>query len=149
MTSLSLSPRHLWQWLAYHHQAAEGSLYLMFFSGLLLWEPLTPVWSLARWNLFLHVMLSLSLFPLLFGAFWLSHRSLLNKSRKPFLRTTGRIIEGLLLVCLGSGLILILHGTPGDGMGNLASWAHWLSALALTPLVLRHAWRWTILTWRT
>lgn len=34
----------------------------MFFSGLLLWEPLTPVWSLARWNLFLHVMLSLSLF---------------------------------------------------------------------------------------
>ena len=58
MTSLSLSPRHFWRWLAYHHQAAEGSLYLMFFSGLLLWEPLTPVWSLARWNLLLHVMLS-------------------------------------------------------------------------------------------
>ena len=69
MTSLSLSPRHCWQWLAYHHQAAEGSLYLMFFSGLLLWEPLTPLWSLARWNLFLHVALSLTLFPLLFGAF--------------------------------------------------------------------------------
>ena len=34
MTSLSLSPRQCWQWLAYHHQAAEGSLYLMFFSGL-------------------------------------------------------------------------------------------------------------------
>ena len=78
MTSLSLSPRQFWQWLAYHHQAAEGTLYLMFFSGLLLWEPLTPLWSLARWNLFFHVMLSLTLFPLLFGAFWLSHRSLLN-----------------------------------------------------------------------
>lgn len=149
MTSLSLSPRHCWQWLAFHHQAAEGSLYLMFFSGLLLWEPLTPLWSLARWNLFLHVALSLTLFPLLFGAFWLSHRSLLRKSRKPFLRTTGRIIEALLLICLASGLLLVLHGTPGDGMGNLASWAHWLSALALTPLVLRHAWRWTILKWRT
>jgi len=140
MTSLSLSPRQFWQWLAYHHQAAEGTLYLMFFSGLLLWEPLTPLWSLARWNLFFHVMLSLTLFPLLFGAFWLSHRSLLNRSNKPFLRTTGRIIEALLLICLASGLLLVLH---------LASWAHWLSALALTPLVLRHAWRWTILKWRS
>ena len=46
-------------------------------------------------------------------------------------------------------VLLVLHGTPGDSLGNLASWAHWLSALALTPLVLRHAWRWTILTWRT
>ena len=45
-------------------------------------------------------------------------------------------------------LLLVLHGTPGDSLGNLASWAHWLSALALTPLVLRHAWRWTILKWR-
>ncbi|MGN5192382.1 hypothetical protein [Aeromonas veronii] len=149
MTSLSLSPRQFWQWLAYHHQAAEGTLYLMFFSGLLLWEPLTPLWSIARWNLFLHVMLSLTLFPLLFGAFWLSHRSLLNRSNKPFLRTTGRIIEALLLICLASGLLLVLHGTPGDAMGNLASWAHWLSALLLTPLVLRHAWRWTILKWRS
>ena len=149
MTSLSLSPRQFWQWLAYHHQAAEGTLYLMFFSGLLLWEPLTPLWSLARWNLFLHVMLSLTLFPLLFGAFLLSHRALLNRSNKPFLRITGRIIEGLLLVCLASGLLLILHGTPGDSMGSLASWAHWLSALLLTPLVLRHAWRWTILQWRS
>ncbi|MCH7371700.1 MULTISPECIES: hypothetical protein [Aeromonas] len=147
MTSLSLSARHFWRWLAYHHQAAEGSLYLMFFSGLLLWEPLTPFWSLARWNLFLHVMLSLSLFPLLFGAFWLSHRRLLRHSHKPFLRTTGQIIEALLLVCLGSGLVLVLHGTPGDRLGALASWAHWLSSLALTPLVLRHAWRWTILKW--
>ena len=149
MTTLSLAPRQFWQWLAYHHQAAEGSLYLMFFSGLLLWEPLTPLWSLARWNLFLHVMLSLTLFPLLFGAFWLSHRALLNRSNKPFLRITGRTIEALLLVCLASGLLLVLHGTPGDAMGSLASWAHWLSALALTPLVLRHAWRWTILKWRT
>ncbi|WP_287147407.1 hypothetical protein [Aeromonas sp.] len=149
MTSLSLSPRQFWQWLAYHHQAAEGTLYLMFFSGLLLWEPLTPLWSLARWALFFHVMLSLTLFPLLFGAFWLSHRSLLSRSNKPFLRTTGRIIEALLLVCLASGLLLVLHGTPGDSMGSLASWAHWLSALLLTPLVLRHAWRWTILQWRT
>ncbi len=73
----------------------------MFFSGLLLWEPLTPLWSLARWNLFLHVMLSLTLFPLLFGAFWFSHRSLLNRSNKPFLRTTGRIIEALLLILSG------------------------------------------------
>ncbi|MBR7629956.1 hypothetical protein KAT72_13220 [Aeromonas popoffii] len=149
MTSLSLSPRQFWQWLAYHHQAAEGTLYLMFFSGLLLWEPLTPLWSLARWALFLHVMLSLTLFPLLFGAFWLSHRTLLRRSNKSFLRITGRIIEGLLLVCLASGLLLILHGTPGDSMGSLASWAHWLSALLLTPLVLRHAWRWTILQWRS
>lgn len=149
MTSLSLSPRQFWQWLAYHHQAAEGTLYLMFFSGLLLWEPLTPLWSLARWALFLHVTLSLTLFPLLFGAFWLSHRTLLRRSNKPFLRITGRIIEGLLLVCLASGLLLILHGTPGDSMGGLASWAHWLSALLLTPLVLRHAWRWTILQWRS
>ena len=149
MTSLSLSPRQFWQWLAYHHQAAEGTLYLMFFSGLLLWEPLTPLWSLARWALFLHVMLSLTLFPLLFGAFWLSHRALLNRSNKPYLRITGRIIEGLLLVCLASGLLLILHGTPGNSMGSLASWAHWLSALLLTPLVLRHAWRWTILQWRS
>ena len=45
--------------------------------------------------------------------------------------------------------LLVLHGTPGDSLGKLASWAHWLSALALTPLVLRHAWRWTILKWRT
>ena len=118
MTSLSLSPRQFWQWLAYHHQAAEGTLYLMFFSGLLLWEPLTPLWSLARWNLFFHVMLSLTLFPLLFGAFWLSHRSLLNRSNKPFLRTTGRIIEALLLVCLASGLLLVLHGTPGRCHGQ-------------------------------
>ncbi|MGY3921618.1 hypothetical protein LA366_08035 [Aeromonas jandaei] len=149
MTTLSLAPRQFWQWLAYHHQAAEGSLYLMFFSGMLLWEPLTPLWPLARWNLFLHMMLSLTLFPLLFGVFWLSHRNLLNRSNKPFLRTTGRIIEALLLVCLASGLLLVLHGTPGDAMGNLASWAHWLSALLLTPLVMRHAWRWTILKWRS
>lgn len=39
-----------------------------------------PLWSLARWNLFLHVALSLTLFPLLFGAFWLSHRGLLRKA---------------------------------------------------------------------
>ena len=58
-------------------------------------------------------------------------------------------IEALLLICLASGLLLMLHGTPGDAMGSLASWAHWLSALALTPLVLRHAWRWTILKWRS
>lgn len=140
--------RRFWHWLAWHHQVAEVLLYLMFFSGLMLWEPLTPHWSVARWNLLLHVLLSLSLFPLWFGAFWLSHRSLLLQSQKPFLRSTGRIIELLLLLCVSSGLFLVLHGTPGDQLGKTASWLHWASALSLAPLVLRHAWRWSVLRLR-
>ncbi|QFI54389.1 hypothetical protein [Aeromonas simiae] len=144
----TLSPRNFWNWLAWHHKTAEALLYLMFFSGLLLWEPLTPVWGVARWNLLLHLLLSLSLFPLWFGAFWLSHRRLLLRSRKPFLRTTGRTIELLLLLCVSSGVLLVLHGTPGDRLGAVASWLHWASTLALTPLVLRHAWRWTVLRLR-
>jgi hypothetical protein len=116
----------------------------MFFSGLLLWEPLTPTWSLARWNLFLTSPSRSPCFPAVWRLLALPSQPAAQEPQA-FLRTTGRIIEALLLVCLASGLVLVLHGTPGDSLGNLASWAHWLSALALTPLVLRHAWRWTIL----
>ena len=42
------------------------------------------------------------------------HRSLLSKSRKAFLcAPPGASSKPLLLVCLASGLVLVLHGTRG------------------------------------
>lgn len=133
-----------WRTLAYHHQWAEGTLYLMFATGLLLWSRIDLYWPVQRWVLATHMLVGATFFVLVVGAFWLSHRRLITSSKKPFLVKTGSIIEWLLMVCSLSGFYLFFFGAPGNAVGNLISEIHFYSSWLLVPLVFRHAIRWSI-----
>ncbi|WP_375749580.1 hypothetical protein [Vibrio sp. HN007] len=139
------SLRTWWASLAYHHKWAEAILYLMFASGLLLWNRVEVIWEIEKWALLVHMLAGVSLFSLIVGAFWMSHRRLIVKSKKPFLRQTGTIIEWLLVICSVSGFYLFFWGAPGNTIGEIISDVHFYSSWLLVPLVFRHAMRWTVL----
>ena len=134
-----------WQRLAYHHQWAEALLYIMFISGVLLWGRVEIYWQVERWVLLGHMLIGVSLFTLVVGAFWVSHRRLITKSKKAFLRQTGNAIEWLLIICSLSGFYLFFIGKPGNDLGLFIQDLHFYSSWLLAPLVFRHAMRWTVL----
>ncbi|MCW8330833.1 hypothetical protein MD588_18740 [Photobacterium sp. SDRW27] len=134
-----------WHRLAYHHKWAESLLYVMFFSGLLLWDTVNVAWQLERWSLLVHMLVGATLFTLIVGAFWGAHRRLITSSNKPFLRQTGTAIEWLLITCSLSGFYLFFYGTPGNPLGVFIQDVHFYSSWLLAPLVFRHAMRWSVL----
>lgn len=150
--SLSMSPNvsqnfwHTW-WkrLAYRHKSAELLLYVMFASGFLLWDIFSVSWQVQRWLLLSHMLIGLTVFTVIVGAFWSSHRRLLLTSKKPFLRTTGTVVEWLLATCSISGFYLFFYGNTGNFVSGLIQDIHFYSSWILVPLVFRHAMRWSII----
>ncbi|MGF1725328.1 hypothetical protein [Photobacterium nomapromontoriensis] len=134
-----------WLRLAYHHKWAEFLLYIMFVSGVLLWEQVGIVWHIERWLLLAHMLAGATLFSLIVGAFWGAHRRLIVNSNKPFLRQTGTVIEWLLIACSLSGFYLFFYGNPGNTLGVVIQNIHFYSSWLLAPLVFRHAMRWSVL----
>lgn len=134
--------------LAYRHEWAEWSLYLLVVTGLLLWNGFDLFWPVMRWSLVLHLIAGALLFPLIILPFWLSHRSLLNRSRKPRLRLTGRLIELGLIAMVVTGFYLLFWGNPGHALGHWMHEIHLLLTLPLLPLVLWHAFRFSVLRLR-
>ncbi len=132
-------------WLTYHHRMAEWMLLLLFFTGLVLWDRIPMVWPVFRWSLIIHVAAGLIIFPLTTGLFWVSHRRLLKSSKKPFLRITGQLLDWLLSVCFLSGLILAFWGATGNTLSTWVSDIHWVSGLLMGPMMVRHAWRFSVL----
>jgi hypothetical protein len=134
--------------LAYHHKSAEASLYGLFVTGIPLWSLLAADWWLIRLSLSLHTILGLVVFPLVIMPFWFAHRRLLACSGKPSLKISGRLLELLLILCGGSGFYLLLIGNPGSELGSWMQWVHLYSSLLLVPLLLKHAWRWSVVRLR-
>lgn len=143
------SPLQLWwRQLAYRHKTAELLMYVMFISGLLLWDRFFVNWQLSRYLLLGHMLVGISAFTLVVGAFWGSHRRLLQGSNKSFLRQTGTLIEYLLLTCSLSGFYLFFYGNTGNDAGILIQDIHFYSSWLLAPLVCRHALRWSIINFK-
>jgi len=134
-----------WKARAYKHKGAETALYLMFFSGLLLWDWIGLDWQFMRFLLFGHMFIGLFVFPFTMLPFWLSHRKLLLRTRKKSFIRTGRFIEYLLMLCSFSGVYLIFWGAPGGYLGWLMQTAHFYSSWLLAPLIFYHALRWSVL----
>ena len=134
-----------WSRLTYRHKWAETLLYIMFFSGLLIWPVIAVAWEIKSLMLIVHMLVGISLFILVIGAFWSSHRALLKKSKKAFLRQTGTIIEYLLIICCVSGTYLFFYGNPGNDLGLFIQYVHFYSSWLLAPLVFAHALRWSVL----
>ena len=137
-----------WKQLAYRHKSTEFLLYLMFVSGVLLWDKIALSWQISRWLLPLHMIIGVTLFSIIVGAFWSSHRKLITKSKKAFLRQTGTLIEWLLVVCTLSGFYLFFYGNTGNSISQLIQDLHFYSSWLLAPVVFRHALRWSILNFR-
>ncbi|MEH6812635.1 MAG: hypothetical protein V7677_08910 [Motiliproteus sp.] len=136
-----------WHLLAYHHRGAEISLHLLFVSGIPLWSLFALSWGLERSLLFIHSIAGILLFPLYVLPFWISHRRLLSNSKKSLLRKTGRYLDMLIILCALSGSYLILIGNRGDLFGLINHYLHLVTAIPLTLLLVRHALRWSILSW--
>jgi len=134
-----------WRQLAYRNRSAEWSLYLMFVSGIVLWNQIVIPWPVERLFLVVHVLSSMLLFPLMVLPFWLSHRKLLRSSSKKLLRTTGLLLDYLLLGCALSGVFLIFVGNRGDNFAWLIYMAHLVSALIIFPMLMRHTVKWSVL----
>jgi len=134
-----------WKRLAYHHKWAEVLLYVMFFSGLIIWPFVEVYWQVKSLMLVVHMLVGMSLFLIIVGAFWSAHRKLLKSSRKLFLRVTGQAIEVLLIICSLSGIYLFFYGNPGNDIGFFIQNIHFYSSWLLTPLVFAHALRWSVL----
>jgi len=134
-----------WQQLAYRHKSAEFLMYFMFVSGVLLWDRISIIWQLERVMLLSHMIIGATLFTIVVGAFWSSHRNLLNKSKKPFLKQTGLIIEWLLATCTLTGFYVFLIGNTGNSFSVFIANIHFYSSWILVPLVFRHAMRWSII----
>lgn len=143
--SLTANASLWWQRQAYRNKAAEWSLYFMFITGFVLWNQFTLPWELERMVLIAHVLSSLILFPAAVLPFWLSHRNLLKGSQKKLLVVTGQLLDLLLLACAASGVFLFAVGNRGDDIGYIAYLLHLISALIITPLLMRHAAHWSVL----
>ncbi len=137
-----------WLRLAYRHKWAEFFLYFMFVSGLMLWERIEISWQMERWTLLIHMLIGISIFSLVVGAFWSSHRRLFLTSKKPFLRKTGTLLEWLLSICSLSGFYLFFYGNTGNQVSLIIQDVHFYSSFALVPLVFRHALRWSIINFK-
>jgi len=142
---LSYAIHNWWQRLAYRHKSAEFLMYFMLVTGALLWEQFAINWQFTRVALFSHMFLGATAFTLIVGAFWSSHRQLLRRSNKPFLRQTGAFIEWLLFSCTLSGFYLFFFGHTGNTLSNLIQNIHFYTSWLLAPLVFRHAMRWSII----
>ena len=123
-------------------------IYFMFLSGLTLWQTVSVSWEVERWMLLLHIAIGSSVFTLVVGAFWCSHRRLILTSRNAFLRTTGTLIEWLLATCVLTGFYLFIYGKTGNTLSLVIQELHFYSSWILVPLVLRHAFRWSIFNLR-
>jgi len=132
------------QGLAYRHKVSEFVLYVLFLSGVILWDVVDSYWPAFRWSLFVHSVIGLFLFPVTVGLFWYAHRKLWAKSRKPVLKITGRIIEWSLMLCTLSGFFLFIMGANGSLTGDVVSYVHLISGLFLTPIVFYHALKWSV-----
>lgn len=135
--------------LAYKNQSAELVSICLFISGVLLWEAIPLEWDIVRWSLLLHLLVGLILFPLTTGLFWMVHRRLMISSTKPRLRTTGRILDICIAGCFVSGLLLVFLGDTGSLAASLTSDTHWLSGLILGPLMLIHAWHYSVFRFKS
>lgn len=142
---LGLRLKQAWQQLGYRNTLAEWSLYILFFSGILLWDIFTLPWQGVRWLLISHLLLSIIIFPIYVLPFWLSHRRLLKKSNKRLLNITGQFLDILLSVCVLSGVYLLIQGNRGDELGYLIFLAHLISAIILLPILMRHSYKWSVL----
>ena len=119
-------------------------MFLMLITGLLLFDPIGLPWSLERWALVVHIVAAITLVPSLLVPFWWAHRGALNKRRRSrFHAATGRIIEGLLIVLIGSGAWLTFIGDNGTFDGAFAHWSHLVLAGPLILLAAAHAWRYS------
>ena len=134
--------------LAYHNKAAEWVAIALFFSGLLLWDAIPVDWAIARWSLIIHLLAGLIVFPLTTGLFWVAHRRLMLTSNKAFLRKTGTFLDVIIGTCFVTGLVLTFLGETGNLPSSLTADAHWLSGLILGPLMLVHAWRYSVLRFK-
>lgn len=139
------SIRVWWQSLAYQNSAAEWTLWTLLLTGLPLWKLWEAPWSLAQWSLALHCLLGVTAFFLWVLPFWLRHRQLLCSSRKPLLKWTGQLLDLLLMIIVLSGFGLFLIGNRGAEEGQWLLWAHLYSSLVIGPILLKHAWRWSVL----
>ena len=143
------SPRQIlrayWRTLAFRNKTAEWALYVLLVSGLPLVSWWAAAWPLQRWSLLVHALLGVFGFTLLVVPFWLSHRRLLQSSQKPLLKVTGQLLEALLLATGFTGFYLIYWGNRGDTLGAVMHWVHLGASLALAPLLMRHAFRWSVL----
>lgn len=143
--TVSTPLRQRWQALAYRNRAPEWCLYALAVTGLLLWSPVNLPWSWQRWNLTLHSLVGAVLFPVLVVPFWLSHRRLLTSSRRAFLRWTGRGLELMLVLLSVTGYWLFFIGHRGNAFEAWVGLVHLYLGLGLAPLLVRHAWRWSVL----
>lgn len=143
--SWAQSLKGYWLKQAYRHKNAEKLMYVMFVSGFLLWDQLSLPWTIERWLLLAHMVIGVSLFLWIVGMFWSAHRRLLMRSKKSFLRITGRMTEALLVLCVSSGVYLFFYGVTGNTLSVFIQDVHFYSSLVLTPLVFRHALRWSVL----
>ena len=134
--------------LAYENKTAEWVAITLFFSGLLLWDAIPVDWAIARWSLIFHLLAGLIVFPLTTGLFWVAHRRLMLTSNKVFLRKTGTLLDVIIGTCFVSGLVLTFLGETGNLPSSLTADAHWLSGLILGPLMLVHAWRYSVLRFK-
>ena len=134
--------------LTYQNKTAEWVAIALFFSGLLLWEAIPVDWAIARWSLIFHLLAGLIIFPLTTGLFWVAHRRLMLTSNKVFLRKTGSFLDVTIGTCFVSGLVLTFLGETGNLPSSLTADAHWLSGLILGPLMLVHAWRYSVLRFK-
>jgi len=137
-----------WKTRAYKNKGAESILYLMFFSGLLVWTWLDASWQIQRTMLFVHIAFGLFIFPFTVVPFWLSHRNLIKRSRKVFLKRSGTVLDYLLATCSLSGVYLFFWGAPGNDFGWLIQNIHFYTSWLLVPLIFAHALRWSVLNLR-
>ncbi|WP_310619945.1 multiheme c-type cytochrome [Flexibacterium corallicola] len=111
----------------------------------MLWDTVGLSWPFVQPTLAIHYIASLIFFPLVVLPFWLSHRDILKKNGRPFLRLSGRIIEVALVLLALSGAYLAFFGNRGNVLGQVAYWAHLVPAIPISFLVFFHAKRFSML----
>ncbi len=145
--SINAIMNNWWTRLAYRHRQAEISLHLLFISGIPLWSLFQISWPWEKTLLFAHSIIGLVFFPLFVLPFWISHRRLLSRSKKPQLRKTGQLLDIIISACGISGFYLILIGNRGDLLGLINHYVHLVTAIPLTIILIKHAFRWSVLSW--
>jgi hypothetical protein len=159
---------HKLRWLS---KPAEVVLYALVVSGGLLFDPFGVSWSITRWALAVHIVLAMTLVPLVVLPFWAAHRGVVRKDgghhsgegasshrhrhhhahhrdkarRRRSQARLGRVIEVLMAALLLAGVWLVAVGNNGTAAGAAAHWIHLVLAVPLALLVAVHAWRHSVL----